>query len=141
MSTFAGGRMARGGYSSSPHSSAGEDLGARLFSPAPFGRSTPTSVPAVGGASGSGSWRGTHSDSSAQSSAVEGAAEPVGGLSKGGKKGGKGKGKSKEESKADKLLEEAALKEGDEGGLSTEIMRLYEVRRRSPLARSRTTSS
>ncbi|GAA5855407.1 hypothetical protein JCM9279_006472 [Rhodotorula babjevae] len=134
MSTFAGGRMARGGHSSSPHSSAGEDLGARLFSQAPFGRSSPaSSVPVVGGASGSGSWRAAHSDSSAQSSAVEGAAEPVGGLGKGGKKG-KGKGKSKEETKADKLLEEAALKEGEQGGLSTEILRLYELQRPSPAA-------
>ncbi|KPV72646.1 uncharacterized protein RHOBADRAFT_55738 [Rhodotorula graminis WP1] len=135
MSTFAGGRMARGGHPSSPHSSAGEDLGSRLFSQTPFGRSTPVSAPVGGGgASGSGSWRATHSDSSAQSSAVEGAGEPVGGMTEGGKKGGKGKGKSKEETKADKLLEEAALKDGEEGGLSTEIMRLYELQRPSPAA-------
>jgi len=118
MSTFLGGAGGRGGHSSG-NSSLAEDVGASVFSAAPFGRSTP----AVGGASGSGSWRSTHSDASAQTSAVKSAVE--GGVRP--KKGGK-KGEVNEESKADKLLGEAALKDGEEGDLSTEIMRLYEVR-------------
>ncbi|TNY18872.1 Proteophosphoglycan 5 [Rhodotorula diobovata] len=124
MSTFLGGAGGRGGHSSG-NSSLAEDVGASVFSAAPFGRSTP----AVGGASGSGSWRSTHSDASAQTSAVKSAVE--GGVRP--KKGGK-KGEVNEESKADKLLGEAALKDGEEGDLSTEIMRLYELQRPAPAA-------
>ncbi|BGP43061.1 hypothetical protein JCM10449v2_007076 [Rhodotorula kratochvilovae] len=110
MSTYA----ARGGV----NSSAGEDLGARVaFARTPFARGD--------GAAGAGSWRSVHTESSAGESAMEG----VPGMGKKGKKG-----KAKEEDKAEKLLQEATLKDGEEGGLSTEIMRLYEVQRPSPAA-------
>ncbi|GAA6049150.1 hypothetical protein JCM3770_003279 [Rhodotorula araucariae] len=117
MSTYAGGRHG------AANSSAGEDVGARLaLAPTPFARGG-----AGGGASRAGSWRSVHTDSSAAESA--GARVPGPGPSRKGKKG-----KGKDADKAEKLLQEAALKEGEEGGLSTEIMRLYEVQRPSPAA-------
>ncbi|BGP19664.1 hypothetical protein JCM10213v2_007760 [Rhodosporidiobolus nylandii] len=110
------------GQSTSGGTSSAEDVGIRI----PFFRPGQ-------GQPAPGSWRALHTDSSsAQNSGVEGQMPPpVPGAGQPASGQGKKK-KGKQENAAERILKEVALKEGEEGGLEKEIMRLYETQRPTP---------
>ncbi|GAA5911983.1 hypothetical protein JCM5296_004030 [Sporobolomyces johnsonii] len=116
-------------------SSASEDLGRRVQRTPLFQGAIADSRRTVhtdSSASPSPSAPGTDSNNgSLQPSATEGGAAPAPPARRG--KGGKAR-PPRGPSKNELLLQEAALKDGEEGGLEKEMMRLYEIQRPSPKA-------